>query len=242
MTAPILSAPYAPPASVIQVIKRYRDRGLPDPVTNSSLVTVGVSEGTVSRVTVALKFLGLIDEEGHRTEDFEQLKRANSGEYQGVLAEILRKTYRPIFELVDPAEDDIDAITDVFRRYEPSAQRTRMVTLFLGLCVEAGLAPNDKRPAVRPAAVSKPRYPKPQVDRKPDEVKKNVDETPRREEPVHSDYKLLHQLLQQLPKDGKWTQKQRDRWMQAMTANTDLLIEVIDEPSPDTHKLITPDS
>src|SRR6266508_4165539 len=102
MTTSTLSAPYAPPANIIQVIKRYRDRGLPDPVTNSSLETVGIPEGTVSRVTVGLKFLGLIDEEGHRTEAFERIKRATSAEYPSVLAEIIREAYKPIFQVVDP--------------------------------------------------------------------------------------------------------------------------------------------
>ena len=47
---------------------------------------------------------------------------------------------------------------------------------------------------------------------------------------IPPNYYLISVLLQQLPKDGKWTQKQRDRWMQAMAANIDLLLEVSDEP------------
>jgi hypothetical protein len=151
MTSPSINMPYAPPASVIQVIKRYRERGLPDPVTNSSLEVVGIPSSVTSRVTVTLKFLGLIDESGHRTETFEGLKRANSTEYPSVLAEVLRSAYSLVFDIVNPELDDENAINDAFRRFEPSAQRARMVTLFMSLCSEAGLLSQERerRPTVK---------------------------------------------------------------------------------------------
>jgi hypothetical protein len=43
------------------------------------------------------------------------------------------------------------------------------------------------------------------------------------------DYRPISALIQQLPKDGKWTQARRDRWMRAFEANVDLLIEIINE-------------
>jgi hypothetical protein len=32
-----------------------------------------------------------------------------------------------------------------------------------------------------------------------------------------------------LPKEGKWTRERRDKWIQALTANVDLMIEVMPE-------------
>jgi hypothetical protein len=32
--------------------------------------------------------------------------------------------------------------------------------------------------------------------------------------------------MQQLPKDGRWTQARRDRWIAAFEANVDLLVEI----------------
>lgn len=48
-----------------------------------------------------------------------------------------------------------------------------------------------------------------------------------------ADYRLLVTLLDQLPLNGKWSQQRRDRWLQAVTANLDLLVEVV----PDTSQL-----
>ena len=39
------------------------------------------------------------------------------------------------------------------------------------------------------------------------------------------DFRPISALLQQLP-DGKWTQAQRDRWIAALTATIDYLVEV----------------
>ena len=40
------------------------------------------------------------------------------------------------------------------------------------------------------------------------------------------DYRLLNVLLQQLPRDGRWTNDRRDRWLQAIAASVDLVVEV----------------
>jgi ABC-type sulfate transport system substrate-binding protein len=41
-----------------------------------------------------------------------------------------------------------------------------------------------------------------------------------------ADYRLLAALMQQLPKDGKWSKARRDRWIQAISASVDLLVEI----------------
>ncbi|MBA2275802.1 MAG: DUF5343 domain-containing protein [Chloroflexi bacterium] len=93
----------------------------------------------------ALRFLGLVDEGGNRLEGFEQLRRANTDEYPGVLAEVVRAAYLPVFTIVDPATDSDTAIADAFRGYEPAAQREKMISIFRGLCVRAGLIPAETR-------------------------------------------------------------------------------------------------
>src|SRR5437899_2304963 len=80
-------APYAPAKAVMKVIQRYRDRGLPDTLTPKALEQIGVP-GTMSpRTLAALKFLGLLESDGTRTEAFERLKRAQTNEYPGQFAE-----------------------------------------------------------------------------------------------------------------------------------------------------------
>ena len=44
-----------------------------------------------------------------------------------------------------------------------------------------------------------------------------------------ADYRLLVSLIQQLPETGTWSQGKRDKWVQAMTANVDLLVTVEEE-------------
>jgi hypothetical protein len=53
---------------------------------------------------------------------------------------------------------------------------------------------------------------------------------------THPDYGLLNGLLKQLPPDGKWTKARRDKWIQAMTASVDLLVDVVHPPAPEAQQ------
>ena len=133
------TAPYAPLHNVLTVIRRLRDRGLPNPLTLKELERTGVPEGNAPRTLATLRGLGLIGEDGFHTPACERLGKATTTDYPGVLAEIVRAAYAPVFTLVDPSVDSEIAIQDAFRHYKPQAQRSRMVALFIGLCREAGI-------------------------------------------------------------------------------------------------------
>lgn len=227
-------APYAPFGCVIAVIRRFRERGLPETLTMQEITRVGVSEGNASRTLQALKFLKLVDEEGHRTQTFDRLGRVPTSEYAEVFGEIIKEAYRDVFTIVDPAEATDIEINDAFRYYQPQAQRGRMVTLFRGLCQEVGLiagGPPQTRKRTRAVIPGKPLLAsnsaalwKPQVASSHNlEIMgtQNGNSTS-----IGSEYPLLQGLLQQLPSDKKWTQERRDRWLQAFTANVDLLIDI----------------
>lgn len=49
--------------------------------------------------------------------------------------------------------------------------------------------------------------------------------------PSAIDYQVISAIIQQLPRDARWTMARRERWLKAMTAAIDLLIEV--EPPVD---------
>lgn len=49
-------------------------------------------------------------------------------------------------------------------------------------------------------------------------------------EPI--DYRPISAMIQELPKDRRWSKDQRDRWMRAMTAVVDLLITVDSDAAP----------
>jgi hypothetical protein len=98
------TAPYAPMENVLLVIRRFRERSLPETLDTEELTRVGIPEGNATRTLRALRFLGLLDNDGERTELFDRLGRASTHEYPEVLAEILREAYHDIFEIIDPAK------------------------------------------------------------------------------------------------------------------------------------------
>lgn len=227
-------APYAPFGCVIAVIKRLRERGLPELLTMQEITRVGVSEGNASRTLQALKFLKLIDEEGYRTQTFDRLGRTPTSEYTEVFGEIIKEAYRDVFTIIDPAGATDIEINDAFRYYQPQAQRGRMVTLFRGLCQEVGLiagGPPETRKRARAVITSKPSTTSHYAT-----LRKSRLETSHVPEitgvlngnsiGIGSEYVLLQGLLQQLPTNRKWTQEKRDRWLQAFTASIDFLIDI----------------
>lgn len=261
-----LRAPYARVGPVINTLERIRNQGLPDLITPATLQKVGLVAKLGYQTTGALAFLGLIAPNGKPTDAYHGLRRARAQEYQGVLAEIIRNAYHPVFAEVDPAQADTVAIADAFRRYEPQAQRDRMVYLFLGLCRAAGLAPQEQpRPAATgqrlppatgrgakagngKAGSGKPAGGQAQKDESLPPPPPTGDQTPPAAPPTGNTaapatetggdepYPLIIGLVHRLPKDGKWNQARHDAWVRAVLSLLDVLIEI--EPDQTERKLI----
>lgn len=245
------TAPYAPADNVLVVIRRLRERGLPEILSTQELGRLGIPDGNTTRTLRTLRFLGLIDNEGQRTSTFNRLGRASTSEYPELLGEVLREAYQDVFKIVDPANSASTDIVDAFRHYQPQAQRERMVRLFMGLCREAGIIPGGPpEPRLRPktspngkiagaspghgprSGASRQVLAENQAPRAGDNSRGQLtlawDELPSTLQTLGEGYFLLQGLLRQLPPSRQWTQERRDQWLKALTAMLDFLIEVVE--------------
>lgn len=132
-------APYTPTGTMTEVLRRYRDRGLPNPLTTEVLERAGVPETLSQRTLQAMKLLGFVDTDGNSTAEFDAANRAPEADYKDRLGELITEAYRDVITFADPATDSFDRVRDAFRPFNPRGQQERMVTLFLGLLEYVGL-------------------------------------------------------------------------------------------------------
>ena len=145
-------APYAPASAILDVIDRYRNRGLTKPFTPDVLGRAGVSSSLIPRTIQALASLDLIGDDGNPTETLENLRRVPEAEFKPQLAAWIRSAYADVMSFIDPGDDEV-AIRDAFRSYNPVGQQARMVSLFMGLCRAADMRSDDSSTAnARPRA------------------------------------------------------------------------------------------
>ena len=220
-------AAYASSKVMLHIFTRFRDTGLPEPLTFEGLERIGVPPSMTSPAFRALRFLGLVDDDGHRLPEFERLRRATSAEYQDTLAEIIRGSYVEVFNIVDPARDSYERVHDAFRGFDPANQRQKMVRLFLGLCEEANIVPPQPK-RHRTSRTSR----RTEIDANPTEVPVPPPEpsphSPPGTEMQLKSHDLIDAIVAQLPDEGKWSKSRRDRWLAAIASAVDLLIETVD--------------
>lgn len=216
------NAPYTPAATMVNLLKRFRDKGLAVPVTAEVLLRAGVPDSLINRTLQALQLLELIDENGNATEVLNKIRSAPEKDYKATLAAWLKHVYAEVFTFVDPATEDETLVRDAFRTYVPHAQQERMVKLFIALCAEAGLAPETKKaeakPRVRNVAASAP-----------------TQRTATKKNPAPAVNPLQHGvlppelagLMARLPQNG-WTQPTRDRFVKTFESVLDYVIPIVE--------------
>lgn len=214
-------APYATTSSVLELIERHRNRGLPSPVNAEVLGRAGVSDSLIPRTLQTLQTLDLIDSDGNPTETFEGIRLAPEPEFKKRLEEWLNGAYADVISFVDPAKNGETEVRDAFRSYRPVAQQPRMVTLFRGLYAAAGIAPE------KPTQPPRTRTPKPA----------SAKIAPRKKTPQSSQSGVpapLAGLLSSLPPEGQgWTQSQHDKFLNTFGAVLDYCFPITENEAPD---------
>lgn len=245
------TAPYAPYANVLMIIRHAREKDLKEPVTSKMITTLSVPEGNATRTMQALRFLKLVDEEGYLTDSFKLLSNAPSDEYPGLLEQILRDAYPIPFNALNPATATDQQYLNAFRLYQPKAQRNRMIILFKGLCREAGLIPggapemllrqrgtnnkSSKSSASANGAKKLQAEPKDTLyETETEHVSTSQASQSPAETPIMSteEYAIMHGVLKKLPfKKKTWTQAEREKWLNAVAAVVDMLF-TLEDPQP----------
>ena len=235
-------APYAPAATIIDVLSRHRDRGLPIPLNAETLGRIGVPDSLNSRVLYALNSLDLIDASGQPTANLEGLRLAPESEYKKRQEDWLKSAYADIFAFIDPAKDDETRVRDAFRSYQPVGQQSRMVTLFLGLCTNAGMIPEKvtvatraRPPASRPPQAVSAGTPKQSALAK--RIVQDRSKNASRLSPRGASADLpapLAGLMAGLPAEGDgWTAAERDRFLTTFKAVLEFCFPVVTKKAGD---------
>lgn len=223
------TAPYTTKASVIGIIRRFRDKGLTAPFTSDVLIRAGVSESLVNRTMQALQTLELIDDSGMPTPTLQKMRVVSEKEFKECLSDWIKSVYAEVFQFVDPAKDDAISVRDAFRSYTPTGQQDRMVSLFLALCAEAGLVDESKKSAPKQAT----RKPLPsRVSSATPVAQRKASRNPPPQQSTFANTGFppaLVGLMQSLPPIGSgWTKEQRDRFVAIFLPVLDFAIPLVE--------------
>lgn len=225
--------PYTAPSAVLTILEKHRNRGLPSPIDAAVLERAGIPVSLIPRTLQALHTLDLITEDGSPSDVLEGLRLAPEAEYKKRLAEWLTDTYADALQFVDPATATETDIRDAFRKYTPTGQQSRMVSLFIGLFTAAGvMPPRQQAPRTSPkAGMARPPRPTHPPARQRAQPKPSLiggAHTPTPGLPP-----ALAGLLQSLPPNGQsWTQEARDKFYTTFGAVLDFCVP-IGEPQID---------
>jgi hypothetical protein len=222
-------APYAPVKTILDIVDRYRNRGLVFPITGDVLARAGVPESLVSRTLQALVTLDLFNDAGNPTETLEGIRLAPEAEYKKCLQGWLKSAYFDVFQFVDPTADDETRIRDAFRSYHPQGQQSRMVSLFQGLCAAAELVPENGKSAASSASATSPRRHRavlnPSAARS---LQASVGKAHSRS--ATGLPPAVSGLLQSLPSEGNgWSKEKRQKFLNAFGTVLDLCFPVVEE-------------
>ena len=131
--------PYTSYRTFTTFIQDLRERGVPSRIDRSVLTRFSGVVGT--QLTHALRFLGLIEDNGHPTQRLKELVNAHgAGHWPEKLLELLRQEYAPMFA-IDLETATPSHFNEAFRKAFPAADAVvqKCVTFFLYAANDTGV-------------------------------------------------------------------------------------------------------
>jgi hypothetical protein len=135
----VRTPPYTSYRTFRTFIQDLRERGVPSRIDRSVLTRFSGVVGM--QLTHALRFLGLIEDEGRPTPRLSELVNAeDAGRWRETLRELLRREYAPLFA-IDLESATPSHFNETFRKAFPAADAVvqKCVTFFLYAANDAGL-------------------------------------------------------------------------------------------------------
>lgn len=162
------SAPYVSAASLSSFFDHVRWVSTPKKVDQGLLLDYGLPKGSVGALLSALKFFGLVENDGTTTAAFKMVQTSGD-EFRANLEEIVKRSYADLFSRLDPSRDSREKIRNYFARNFSPAISNKATILFLDLAKEAGIpVAEEESMEGKPQRVTTPsRKPKQQVAKQP---------------------------------------------------------------------------
>lgn len=132
------SAPYVSAAAMSSFFDHVRWVATPKRVDGGLLLDYGLPTGSVGAMLSALKFFGLVENNGTPTPAFKMIQ-AGGDEFRKNLEEIVTRSYSDLFSRLDPSRDSREKIRNYFARHYSPAISKKATILFLDLAKEAGI-------------------------------------------------------------------------------------------------------
>lgn len=156
------SAPYVPAATLSSFFDHVRWVSTPKKVDRGLLLDYGMPKGNVGALLSALKFFGLVQNDGTPAPAFKMIQTGGD-EFRTNLEEIIRRAYADVFSRLDPSRDSREKLRNYFARNYSPAISNKATILFLDLCKEAGIPVSEE---VAPASKSTVKTVPPSTKRK----------------------------------------------------------------------------
>jgi hypothetical protein len=128
-----LMYPFVASKSMSEMMDFVRKPGWRPQVNLELIKKLGIATNNEGKVLSALRFLDLIDETGHPTSSFDELKK----EYAPTFKRLTREKYRDLFSIIPIEMITRARLESYFGR--PAQGAERRARFFIWLCGEAGI-------------------------------------------------------------------------------------------------------